>query len=162
MLSELVIHVRVKNVRLESSFKPCKAILRYTSFVHAGGANFLEHSVFGRANVFYFHGVLPSAKVYGKSYRCVFMRLQDRSACAGENGLMVILHYTIFGRAGGANLSEHKTFRTLWRSRTRHGIEMFSTSMACPPAPKRTESLMHAFSCTCSYKFAPPARTKLV
>ena len=32
-----------------------------------------------------------------------------------------ILHYTTFGRAGGANLSEHKTFRTIRRSRTRHG-----------------------------------------
>ena len=32
-----------------------------------------------------------------------------------------ILHYNIFARAGGANLWEHKTFRALWRSRTRHG-----------------------------------------
>ena len=45
-----------------------------------------------------------------------------------------------------------------------HGMEVetFSTSMACPRAPKRTESLMHAFSSACSYKFAPPARVKLV
>ena len=41
-------------------------------------------------------------------------------------------------------------------------VEMFSTSMACPRAPKHTERLMHAFSCACFYKFAPPARAKLV
>ena len=40
-------------------------------------------------------------------------------------------------------------------------VEMFSTSMACVRGPKRTESLMNAFSCACSDKFAPPARAKL-
>ena len=39
-------------------------------------------------------------------------------------------------------------------------VEMFFTSMACARVPKRTESLMHAFSCVSSYKFAPPARAK--
>ena len=40
---------------------------------------------------------------------------------ARVSNIKAILHYTSFARAGKANLWEHKTFRALWRSRTRHG-----------------------------------------
>ena len=84
----------------QSSLHIIKAILHYTSFARAGGANLWKHNTFralwwsrtrhGNRNVFYFHGVPTRAKAYRKSYACVFllMLLQVRSAHAGETGVM--------------------------------------------------------------------------
>ena len=54
--------------------------------------------------------------------------------------LRAILHCTSFARAGGANSWEHTTFRTLWRSLTRHGSRNVFSRIAVHIVRKERET----------------------